>query len=43
MKWASYVGVCVGVWTCVVNIVNTAVDWPSLLHTLSEHDLSWSG
>ncbi len=26
--------VCVGGCACVVNIVNPAVDWPSLLHTL---------
>ncbi len=25
------------------NIVNPAVDWPPLLHTLIERDYSWSG
>ena len=34
------VGVCGGVyvWMCVVNIVNPAVDWPPLLHTLTDRD-----
>ncbi len=38
MKWAPYV--CV----CVVNIVNPrpAIDWPLLLHTLTDRD-PWSG
>ena len=29
--------------TIVVNIVNSAVDWPLLLHTLTDRDKSWSG
>ncbi len=28
---------------CVVNIVNSAVDLPLLLHTLTDRDLFWSG
>ncbi len=35
MKWATY---SVWVWMCVVNIVNPAVDWPLLLHTLADRD-----
>ncbi len=34
-------GLCmcgVDVYVCVVNIVNPAVDWPPLLHTLTDHD-----
>ena len=26
------------VWMCVVNIVKPAVDWPPLLHTLTDPD-----
>ncbi len=46
MKWATYVCVegcrcvCVGggLRMCVVNIVNPAVDWAPLLHTLTDRD-----
>ncbi len=49
IKWSLYHdrmwGVCVwgGGWMCGVNIVNPAVDWPPLLHTLTDCDKSWSG
>ncbi len=38
VKWALYVWMCGGVDVCVVNIVISAVDWPLLLHTLTDHD-----
>ncbi len=41
IKWDPYV------WMCVVNIVNLPVDWPPLLHTLTDRDLGqddhWPG